>query len=625
MNEVRGRAAGFIGLGLLALATIAEPLGALADAGTLTGDVPFLVAAVGVFVATIRLARWRDPWPAIVLSGVLVLFGATGDSSATPRVAPLIAGSLLLLSATAGDRGRRRGARDVSAAVPMLAIPLAGVIAIAATLIPADALIRALPDARSMLPYGIAPPGGSRIANGSMRNGVGDRFGTSLALGTDFRARPDLVARVDNLDGDRIRVRAYETWTGDGWSAAPSTWHDGAIPSVDGDPDVRHYGVTALVETTGVLLSGQPRDLPIGTRWRSILGSGGAVPDRPIDAVFAEPLARGGRYTVSYRPGPKASDVTSDGEDPADIRALFAAPPSVSPATFDLARAIVRNAPTRLEQANAVQGYLQRFEYRTRLPDLVSTDRTGVAEPIERFLFETRSGYCDYFASAMVILLRANDVPARFVSGYAGGERVETGRVFRDADAHSWVEVYFPGAGWVEFDPTPPAPRALARAQALANDAEIDPAVAVPPVWAIANEADLAEIDGEAIPAPSLDPAFGLALAAIASLALVAGLRIAWGWGIDGLPAAESGYAYLARLASLRGVSPLPRETPSEFAARLGATFPAASEPAARLASAYVTSRFGGRPEAIYAERDLDRDCRAALRILATERRARDG
>ena len=98
-----------------------------------------------------------------------------------------------------------------------------------------------------------------------------------------------------------------------------------------------------------------------------------------------------------------------------------------------------------------------RFIYATDTRD-VDCGGDGFTECFLR----VRRGYCMYFATAMVMLLRQEGIPARFVEGFLPGERVGTRETVRDHDAHAWVEVYFPGSGWVPFDPTPgpPATRA---------------------------------------------------------------------------------------------------------------------------------------------------------------------
>jgi hypothetical protein len=77
-------------------------------------------------------------------------------------------------------------------------------------------------------------------------------------------------------------------------------------------------------------------------------------------------------------------------------------------------------------------------------------------EPVDRFLFETRAGFCEHYASAFVVLMRALDIPARVVTGYQGAERNPTDayHIVRQADAHAWAEVWLAGRGWVRVDPT---------------------------------------------------------------------------------------------------------------------------------------------------------------------------
>ena len=81
------------------------------------------------------------------------------------------------------------------------------------------------------------------------------------------------------------------------------------------------------------------------------------------------------------------------------------------------------------------------------------------ADPLASFLFERRAGHCEYFATAMTVMLRALRIPARYVNGFLPGEYNDVGSdyIVRASDAHSWVEVYFPNYGWIPFDPTPPA------------------------------------------------------------------------------------------------------------------------------------------------------------------------
>jgi hypothetical protein len=108
-----------------------------------------------------------------------------------------------------------------------------------------------------------------------------------------------------------------------------------------------------------------------------------------------------------------------------------------------------------MEKAALVETYLKRnYGYTLKL-----TWKPG-PQPISTFLFDAKAGHCEYFASSMAILLRSAGIPTRLINGFLMGEYNPVGGsyIIRQSDAHSWVEVYVPGGGWTEFDPTPPDP-----------------------------------------------------------------------------------------------------------------------------------------------------------------------
>jgi len=128
----------------------------------------------------------------------------------------------------------------------------------------------------------------------------------------------------------------------------------------------------------------------------------------------------------------------------------------------ELAAEVTRGATTNVEIARRIEKYLN-----TAYAYTLDLRRVEDGDPVADFLFNTRQGHCEYFASAMVLMLRSRRVPARLVNGFQTGEFNEAADVYtvRQSDAHSWVEVYFPGEGhnglWVAFDPTPPAGRSV--------------------------------------------------------------------------------------------------------------------------------------------------------------------
>jgi hypothetical protein len=178
------------------------------------------------------------------------------------------------------------------------------------------------------------------------------------------------------------------------------------------------------------------------------MDSGGAVynldPDHPInryeaESQLAEPDSDDLRLAPNLAPGDT------------HIEPYLRLPP-LDPRIAKLAGEIAAGSLNNYDKAIAVEQYLStRFAYTLELP------RTPPADPLANFLFVRKKGHCEYFASSMAVMLRSLGIPSRIVTGFRGGEFNDlTGQyVVRASDAHSWVEAYFPGSGWVSFDPTP--------------------------------------------------------------------------------------------------------------------------------------------------------------------------
>lgn len=151
------------------------------------------------------------------------------------------------------------------------------------------------------------------------------------------------------------------------------------------------------------------------------------------------------------RPSPAVLRAAS-GTVPPFIAQHYLQLPRLDPRIAPLARQITAPADTVYDKAAALQQYLMtHYGYTLQLPP------TPPHDPIANFLFVRKQGHCEYFASAMAIMLRSQGIPARLVNGFRGGEFNDlTGSyLLRARDAHSWVEAYIPGYGWTTFDPTP--------------------------------------------------------------------------------------------------------------------------------------------------------------------------
>jgi protein-glutamine gamma-glutamyltransferase len=146
--------------------------------------------------------------------------------------------------------------------------------------------------------------------------------------------------------------------------------------------------------------------------------------------------------------------ISEDAAKSSESFARYLVLPRSDPRIAELARTIVRsqNANSRFEKVRAIEKYLQTsFTYSL---DLKATGN----EPLADFLFDKKSGHCEYFATAMAVMLRTQGVETRLVNGFQLGEYNQTAGMYivKQRDAHSWVEVYFPASdSWVPFDPTP--------------------------------------------------------------------------------------------------------------------------------------------------------------------------
>ncbi len=144
-------------------------------------------------------------------------------------------------------------------------------------------------------------------------------------------------------------------------------------------------------------------------------------------------------------------------------------PDSITPRTFELAQNIRGDIQDPYDAVVAVTDYLRNnIKYSETVPALPQNQ-----EPVDWFLFDLKEGFCNYYATAEVVLLRAMGIPARLAVGYAEGEPVEAENTYvvRQRDSHAWPEVYFPGIGWVEFEPTVSQPNIL-RPIGDTNDSE---------------------------------------------------------------------------------------------------------------------------------------------------------
>ena len=250
------------------------------------------------------------------------------------------------------------------------------------------------------------------------------------------------------------RSRTYDTYTGQGWINSP-------LESRSLSPDETLPAIQLALEPEGTLFQQFERLAP-DDLWL-YAANAPHLSDSPLQAWERAPgdpaffTAEVGTYTVLSRtPDPTVLDLRASspvtGPLPLEISQHYLPLPDTVPERVsDLARQVAGDGPTRYDQALAIERYLRIYPYTLDLPE-----PPPGRDLVDYFLFERQEGYCDYYASAMVVMARAVGIPARLASGYAQGTYDhDAGHwVVTERDGHSWVEVYFQSIGWVEFEPT---------------------------------------------------------------------------------------------------------------------------------------------------------------------------
>ena len=161
------------------------------------------------------------------------------------------------------------------------------------------------------------------------------------------------------------------------------------------------------------------------------------------------------RYFVHsdlYRREEKLRAIRSESVPP-EMISTYLQLPVLEDRVFDLTLGLVHEDDSPIFKALRLEAFLRdQFEYTLDNPS------GGTPDPLADFLFDSKAGHCEYFATSQAVMLRILGIPSRVVNGFRRGEYNEFGNYFivRQSDAHSWVEAFFPGAGWIEFDPTPP-------------------------------------------------------------------------------------------------------------------------------------------------------------------------
>jgi transglutaminase-like putative cysteine protease len=277
-------------------------------------------------------------------------------------------------------------------------------------------------------------------------------------------------------------------------------------------------------------------------------------------------------------------------------------PPTSPDRVRALAEEITKDHDNPYDKIAALEDYLRTIPYN----ELINAPPSG-RDGVDYFLFDNRQGYCDYYASALAVMARAVGIPARLASGYTRGEYHSVSNVYRvrESNAHTWVEIYFPCYGWVEFEPTASQPLITRPKTQSSEDLTVEDDFEATGQSRDREEEDVdAEIAPETVGIPlARTGRWSMALWAGALLLLVIGGVTAswclWTRELRNLSPVERIYEKMARYAQLMDIGWPAYQTPHEHAEALVEALPQGRAQIAQITDFYVKERFssGGTDE----------------------------
>ena len=408
-----------------------------------------VVAPTPVFVTWyLALRKWYGS-AVLVSGGLLFYLVLTGDAGVTVTLLGVVgAGAMVGF----GDIDRRGGSFDASEHVA----------AVLAVMVLTPLLF-------TVVPGGAATPVSFLGEDGTTMETNVVNSDSSLAVLGSIELSPKVRFTVESEQGAYWRTGSFDRYTGDGWvrSEGQREYDGGRLPPPEGRSVALRQRVTAESDMSVLPAAWRPLQVGEAAANRTIVTQAGGL---QLDGR----IRAGEQYTVrSAVPSATPDELRETGREyPDRIEERYTQLPGSTPdRVAERTDQITQGADNPYDRAVAIEQWLEaNREYSLD----IERPEGNIADA---FLFEMERGYCTYYATTMVTMLRSQGVPARLATGYTPGEQVgENRRVVRGLNSHAWVEVYFPDVGWVRFDPTPAGPRQEAEqetlTQARANGAE---------------------------------------------------------------------------------------------------------------------------------------------------------
>jgi len=466
-----------------AAAFAGEPIG---DNLVFVADVTLLLWLVSVFTA-LGLVRNRRTWGAILPGGIALVVNAYyAPRDLTPFLLTYLVSALLLLVAVnleerlvEWSRAHVRYPMDIALdflrdglLFTLMAVAIAWSMPTAADSERIDRALRPLKE-----PWHRVQEEWGRMFNAlNYQPGLAvPVFGRSF----NFRGAPNLtktvIFTIEASEGRYWRSAVYDYYRGNGWDSTTTTTlyldANESVPFVAW-PQSKLITQTVTAHPPGAMsLIAAPHPVsfsipveadvvpfPDTVETTQLTGPNADVPGEILFAYARQNLEAGESYVVvSLVSDPDATALRHAGtEYPEWIAKPYLQLPETLPQRVrELALQITALYDTPYDKAKAIEGYLRAIPYNEQIPFPPAS-----RDAVDWFLFDLQEGYCDYYASAFAVLARVAGIPTRVASGYARGLYDKEAHLWtvREEDAHTWPEVWFPGYGWIQFEPTPSEP-----------------------------------------------------------------------------------------------------------------------------------------------------------------------
>lgn len=537
----------------------------------------------------------REPWPVVALFGSCLLLRADVNATYADRFPFLAFGLLCLVGITFAGRAHVRGRVALASFVAALAVIVAWQLP---TSIPAWS--QSFVDPLRNLGTRSVPIAGQTTLSLSGPFEPRNRQVLSIALHGHFERPYWWEGIFDHYDGHSWQMTGYAVRRADVGSDLDPAGRKSVATPVTAD-------VRALEGTNSLVFPGPPRSASIASLVMSQQSDGAT-----LQVLTDGTLGPGSHYEthgIAAAPPPGSARA-------APVPSTYLQLPTIPSRVKNLALYVAAGGGP-LSKALRIQQFLSAtggYAYNTQVGS------PSYEDAADYFLFVSRQGYCNQFATAMAVLLREVGVPSRIVSGFVGGTVVGGRYIVKEKDAHSWVQAFLPGRGWADFEPTPgfsldpgmtvsSVPHPATQPGSTTKPATVTVPRAHPTRVVVVPPRPVTGVGP--LPRRSSPPPFPWPLVALALAGMVAALAL-----LRRPRSASALYRLMVRSRRLWS-RPRPGETPHEFTERAFSR-PGTRRHASLITDLYVVERYGGRR---LEPSELDQ-ARAAWRALRLRRLA---